>query len=68
MKISEQNHPFYRPLWRRILIVAVCAAWFALEAAQSGSGLWTVIAAGALAYAVWFLFITYKPDDDTAQG
>lgn len=63
MKISEQSHPFYRPLWRRVVIVAVCALWLGFEFLYSGSGFWQVIAAAVLAYAVWFFFISYKPGE-----
>ena len=26
MKIIDESHPFYRPLWRRVALVAVLAA------------------------------------------
>jgi hypothetical protein len=64
MKISERDHPFYRPLWRRIAIVAVVAAWAAWEVFYTGEGLWTVISLFFLGYAVWMFFITYKPSDN----
>jgi hypothetical protein len=34
MKIIDTDHPFYRPLWRRLLLVGVCAAWTGVEYLQ----------------------------------
>ena len=54
-----QHHPFYKPLWRRLVLVAVTVAWVAFELWQGGSGLWLVIAAASAVYATWILF-TWK--------
>ncbi|MFN4142259.1 DUF3329 domain-containing protein [Aestuariivirga sp.] len=59
---SEQKHPFYKPLWRRIAIVAVVAAWLALEIYRGSESLWIMIAAGMLAYAVYTFFIAWPKD------
>jgi len=64
---KEQQHPFYKPLWRRVVIVLVIAAWLAFEVSSSQSGLWTALAAGALAYAVYVFFVTW-PKDGPAEG
>lgn len=60
MKIAERDHPFYRPLWRRVAIVAVVAVWAAWEVIYVKDGLWTMISVAFLGYAVWMFFITYK--------
>jgi hypothetical protein len=60
MKISERDNPFYRPLWRRIAIVAVVGAWAAWEVIYVKDSLWTMIALFFLGYAVWMFFITYR--------
>jgi hypothetical protein len=59
MASREQQHPFYKPLWRRIAIVAVIVLWLAFEIYQDGGGLWVALAAGMLAYAVYTFFITW---------
>ena len=64
MKISEQNHPFYRPLWRRIVIVLIVAAWFASEIWRGSDGLWVALSGAMLAYAVWTFLIGFPKDDD----
>jgi hypothetical protein len=63
MKLSERDHPFYRPLWRRIAIVAVVAAWAGFEVLVSGDGFWTMLSLFFLGYAVWMFFISYRPKD-----
>ena len=58
--MKDHEHPFFRPLWRRIAVVAVCVAWAALEFA-SGSHLWGFIMLGFAAYGFWQFFYLYKP-------
>ena len=68
LKPSEQNHPFYKPLWRRIAIVVVIALWLGFEIYTGGGGLWIALAAGMLAYAVWTFLIGFPKDDGGAAG
>ncbi|TIT56050.1 MAG: DUF3329 domain-containing protein, partial [Mesorhizobium sp.] len=37
--MKDYEHPFFRPLWRRIAVVAVCLAWSVIEFA-SGTPFW----------------------------
>ena len=50
---SDADHPFFRPLWRRVAITLVCAAWAALEWYGGGQSMWAWIATGMTAYAIW---------------
>lgn len=61
---NENKHPFYKPLWRRIVIVLTIVAWLGFEIYQSNSGLWMAIAAGILAYAVYTFFIAWPKDEE----
>ena len=63
---NENKHPFYKPLWRRIVIVLTIVAWLGFEIYQSNSGLWMAIAAGILAYAVYTFFIAWPKDEEGA--
>lgn len=63
----DRDHPFYRPLWRRILIVAVAAGWTVFELVVGGNPMWLVIAIGILAYAVWSFLITYPGAEPPAS-
>lgn len=60
MQLIDPNHPAYRPLWARILIVAVCLGWSAVEF-TTGDPLWAVLSCGAGVYAAYVLFWTYNP-------
>lgn len=63
MATKEQQHPFYKPLWRRVLIVAVVAAWTVFEYVTGADGLWLALAGGMLAYSVYIFFITWPKDE-----
>jgi hypothetical protein len=58
----DTDHPFFRPLWIRVAVVAVCFTWAFLEWLV-GSPLWGVIAFGVGAYAAWAFFIAFNPRD-----
>ena len=55
---GNQDHPFFRPLWRRIAIVAATGIWSAVEWFH-GETLWGTLTLGVVGYAVWTFFITY---------
>lgn len=63
---DENKHPFYKPLWRRVVIVLTIVAWLGFEIYQRSSGLWMAIAAGTLAYAVYTFFIAWPKDEEGA--
>ena len=68
MANKEQQHPFYKPLWRRIAIVLVIAFWLGVEIWQGGSGLWLMLAVGMLAYAIITFFVTWPRDQPPGDG
>ena len=62
MAKSVKDEPFYRPLWRRIAIVAVTGIWALLEIIYAGEMLWMALSVGIFAYSAWTFIITYpKP-------
>jgi hypothetical protein len=64
--MRDADHPFFRPLWRRIAVVVVCVAWMVLEFA-TGQPFWGTSAAGMTGYAVWVYLWTYKPPPAVAD-
>lgn len=68
MASKEQQHPFYKPLWRRVTIVAVIALWLCFELYMGSGGIWLAMAAGSLAYAVYTFFITWPKDAGPQDG
>jgi hypothetical protein len=68
MPSKEQQHPFYKPLWIRLAIVAVILAWLAFEYYMGAETLWMAIGVGMLVYAVYTFFITWPKDDGKTGG
>lgn len=60
MKFLDPEHPFFRPLWRRIVVVALCLGWAVFEIV-SGSPFWAILFGAAGVYAAWQLLITFDP-------
>lgn len=56
------GNDFFRPLWVRAAIVAICAAWTVFEWHNGESG-WAALAGAATLYGVWSLLISYRPHD-----
>jgi hypothetical protein len=59
MNFLGTDHPFYRPLWRRLVLIGVVAGWFLFELLGPAEPFWMVIAGGLLAVCVWAFLITY---------
>ena len=57
---EQQDYPFLRPLWRRIALVAFCAAWAVFEFVNGSSG-WGMVALGMAGYGAWIFLIAYEP-------
>lgn len=53
---------WFRPLYRRVILVAIVAAWCAWEWLSNSDQLWGMITAAALAYAVWMFFINFEAE------
>lgn len=54
--LLDPRHPFFRPLWVRILCVVLPLAWACLEAA-TGSAFWAVLFGAAGVYLFVALFL-----------
>ena len=61
-KFLDTDHPFFRPLWIRVLIVAVCLGWGLLELV-TGAPLWAAVFLALGAYAAWAFFVEPRPKD-----
>jgi hypothetical protein len=60
----EQTHPFYRPLWRRWLIVVLTTVWAALEWIVARDPFWGLLATALAGYAAWVLIYNFPAGDD----
>jgi Flp pilus assembly protein TadB len=61
MKFLDAEHPFFRPRWRRIAVVAVCALWAVVEWLTL-SPLWAILATALAGYTFYALILTFDPD------
>jgi len=60
-KFLDTDHPMFRPLWVRALIVGGTGLW-ALFELYLGNALWFMIFGALAAYAGWGFFVTYDRD------
>jgi hypothetical protein len=65
-KFLDTDHPWFRPLWVRILVVAACAGWAIVEFV-TGSPFWAVIFLGLGAYAGYGFFFDFHPGEAAAK-
>ncbi|HEV7320010.1 MAG TPA: hypothetical protein VGO04_15545 [Ensifer sp.] len=65
-KFIDPDHPFYRPLWIRLLIVIFCAVWTAVEFWHE-QPMWGMIFLAVTAYTSAALLVFYKPSDKDAE-
>lgn len=60
IKLIDPDHPFYRPLWIRLLIIALCAFWTAVEF-RNNENTWGMIFLAVTTYTACTLLIFFKP-------
>ena len=60
--MNEKDAKFFRPLWIRVLVTGILAAWFVLEAVFSHDQLWMGITAVGVVYCVWNFFLRFPKD------
>lgn len=61
------RHPFFIPLWRRILTVALCLGWGLLEFSSGNPG-WGTLFGGIGLIAAWGFFIGFDAEDIRARA
>ena len=60
MKFFDLSDEFFKPAWKRFLVVAITVGWACFEF-YSDQPFWGVLFLGIGAYAVYALFITFDP-------
>ena len=61
-KAFNVQSTFFIPIWRRIFVVAACAAWGLFEFAM-GEPIWALLFIAIAAYCAHQFFIVFDPDD-----
>ena len=59
-RFFDLDHPFFIPLWRRVLIVVACLGWALLELVAA-SPFWGMLFAAIGLYAGWHFFFNFNP-------
>jgi hypothetical protein len=67
MKLLDTDHPFFRPLWVRILVFAVAAGWSGFEF-WTGQPIWGGIFLVFAAISFYGFFINFDPDRRNRSG
>lgn len=58
---------FFRPLWLRLAVVALCLGWAVLEVATGSPG-WAVLFAAAGSWAGYQFFVAWAPKPDNERN
>ena len=68
-KFLDTSHPMFRPLWVRLLIVALCLGWAVFEFV-GGSPMWGMIFGALGLYSAYGFFIVFDrgPPDGGSNG
>ena len=61
MKLLDTDHPFFRPLWIRVAVVAVAAGWGGFEL-WTGSPWWGALFLAFAALSAWGFFVDFDPE------
>ena len=64
IKFFDLSHPFFRPLWIRILVTGVALSWAVFEAI-TGEPFWAILFGSAAGWCAWSFFMSQ--DDDTSE-
>lgn len=66
MALKENDLNWFRPLWRRVVVVVFLAIWLAWEVLYTKEQLWMVLVGAALAYALYNFFYAFPKDEPKA--
>ena len=67
MQLIDPNHPIYKPLWVRLVIVGICFGWAIVEA-FGPQPFWAVIAGALGIYSAYMLLLTFNPQAPKAEA
>jgi len=58
MKLFDFDHPFFLPLWRRVIVVLFCLGWAVVEFA-SGTPFWGMLFGAIGLWSAWSLLLRF---------
>lgn len=66
-RFLDIRHPFFRPVARRAVVVAVSGGWAVVEL-MSGSPGWALLFGAAAAWCGYEFFVVFDPDNYREQS
>lgn len=61
-RFLDLNHPFFRPLWIRVAVVAACLGWALFEfLGPRGSPFWGILFGAIGLYSAYAFFLNFNP-------
>jgi len=66
LKSLELRHPFFVPIWRRVLLVLILGFWTILEGLM-GNQIWTLFVASIGVYSTYVFFFNFVLPEDTVM-
>ncbi|WAP66756.1 hypothetical protein [Jiella pelagia] len=63
----DSKHPWFRPLWRRLLILAIAGGWGVFELVTGNPG-WALIFLALAGWVLWSLVIAYDPNENSGNS
>jgi hypothetical protein len=66
--MNQRDADFFRPLWRRVAVTGVVAAWWAYEVFFSHEQMWIAITSVGLVYCAWNFFLRFPKDPPGSTG
>ncbi|WP_439563182.1 hypothetical protein [Roseinatronobacter sp.] len=71
LALLDIKHPFFRPLWRRVVVTLICFVWAGVEFAV-GSPMFGILSGALGAWCFYQLFWRFDPaafgDEKTTSG
>ena len=61
-KLIDVQIPFFIPVWRRVMVVALCFGWALLEVTAENTE-WAVLAVGIAIYCAHQFFLAFDPKE-----
>lgn len=58
----DVRHPAFRPLWRRVALVAAVLGWALFELSR-GATVWALLFGAIGLYLAWHYFLAFDPKD-----
>ena len=67
MKFLDVQHPFFIPLWRRVVVVVLLLGWATVELI-AGHPFWAILFGSSGIYCAHQFFIAFDPKDPEDKG